>query len=606
MHKPPTTSRRSRRRLPIVLALVLSGVCAHTGWAQQEARPTAKPAGAEKAPKAKPAAATSTQQSSARWWDIPLSDRLNRRLDALGNQVREGTQEPLANQLNRGVDSIFNGVSLLFRAPKGENLAWWEKPLADRLNARIDRVQATIAGLEARDFAQAARQLGLDGPVLRPSPVLPPPSAKLDPEATLTLMDVWRAAMVNDRTLRAARAGAQAAMERAPQARAQALPQVQFSASQFANNVARDGTNTLNQPLQIFDRYESSNQTLSVRQPLIRAALPHQLAQARWVGEEAQAVLRRETQNLAAKVAGTYLEALLAQDQLTLVQAQQRFLRTVVAAETRALAAGSGTRTAVDEATARLDLNRAQELEARQAVDLTRRQLEVLVNQPVGRLARLDPQDRSLEGLVQGGLDDWVALALRSSPEVQALQAQLGQLREEVGKARAGHFPTVDLVAQAQRSRSENVINPQARLTNQLVGVQVNVPLYNAGFVNSQTRQASAEAERTREQLEALRLDLGVRIHREYRGVTEGALRVRSLEVAARSADVALDSATKSMAAGVRSLVDVLNAEQQRAQVLRDLAQARYLSVASAVRLQALAGVVDEEIMMRIGAIFKP
>ncbi len=124
MHKPPTTSRRSRRRLPIVLALVLSGMCAHTGWAQQEARPTAKPAGAEKAPKAKPAAATSTQQSSARWWDIPLSDRLNRRLDALGNQVREGTQEPLANQLNRGVDSIFNGVSLLFRAPKGENLAW--------------------------------------------------------------------------------------------------------------------------------------------------------------------------------------------------------------------------------------------------------------------------------------------------------------------------------------------------------------------------------------------------------------------------------------------------------------------------------------------------
>ena len=101
-------------------------------------------------------------------------------------------------------------------------------------------------------------------------------------------------------------------------------------------------------------------------------------------------------------------------------------------------------------------------------------------------------------------------------------------------------------------------------------------------------------------------MDLGVRIHREYRGVTEGALRVRSLEVAARSADVALDSATKSMAAGVRSLVDVLNAEQQRAQVMRDLAQARYLSVASAVRLQALAGAVDEDIMTRISAIFKP
>lgn len=606
MHTRSHPVHRFHHRLPLVLAMLLVGAGSPASWSQQPAPADAKPKATASKPQSKATPATAEQQTSARWWDVPLSDRINRRLDALGDKVREGTREPLSDQLNRSVDSVFTGVSLLFKAPKGQNLAWWEKPLADRLNARIDRVQATIAGLEARDFAVAARHLGLDGPVIWPEPVLPPPSAKLDPDTTLSILDVWRAAMVNDRSVRAARAGAQAAQERAPQARAQALPQVQFSASQFANNVARDGTNTLNQPLQIFDRYESSNQTLSLRQPLIRAALPHQLAQARLVGEEAQAVLRRETQNLAAKVAGTYLEALLAQDQLTLVLAQQRFLRTVVAAETRALAAGSGTRTAVDEATARLDLNRAQELEARQAVDLTRRQLEVLVNQPVGRLARLDAQDRSLEGLVQGGLDDWVALALRSSPEVQALQAQLGQLREEVGKARAGHFPTVDLVAQAQRSRSENVINPQARLTNQLVGVQVNVPLYNAGFVNSQTRQASAEAERTREQLEALRLDLGVRIHREYRGVTEGALRVRSLEVAARSADVALDSATKSMAAGVRSLVDVLNAEQQRAQVMRDLAQARYLSVASAVRLQALAGVVDEEIMTRISAVFKP
>ena len=606
MHTRSHPVHRFHHRLPLVLAMLVVGAGSPASWSQQPAPADAKPKATASKPQSKATPATAEQQTSARWWDVPLSDRINRRLDALGDKVREGTREPLSDQLNRSVDSVFTGVSLLFKAPKGQNLAWWEKPLADRLNARIDRVQATIAGLEARDFAVAARHLGLDGPVIWPEPVLPPPSAKLDPDTTLTILDVWRAAMVNDRSVRAARAGAQAAQERAPQARAQALPQVQFSASQFANNVARDGTNTLNQPLQIFDRYESSNQTLSLRQPLIRAALPHQLAQARLVGEEAQAVLRRETQNLAAKVAGTYLEALLAQDQLTLVLAQQRFLRTVVAAETRALAAGSGTRTAVDEATARLDLNRAQELEARQAVDLTRRQLEVLVNQPVGRLARLDAQDRSLEGLVQGGLDDWVALALRSSPEVQALQAQLGQLREEVGKARAGHFPTVDLVAQAQRSRSENVINPQARLTNQLVGVQVNVPLYNAGFVNSQTRQASAEAERTREQLEALRLDLGVRIHREYRGVTEGALRVRSLEVAARSADVALDSATKSMAAGVRSMVDVLNAEQQRAQVMRDLAQARYLSVASAVRLQALAGVVDEEIMTRISAVFKP
>jgi outer membrane protein/protease secretion system outer membrane protein len=186
------------------------------------------------------------------------------------------------------------------------------------------------------------------------------------------------------------------------------------------------------------------------------------------------------------------------------------------------------------------------------------------------------------------------------------LQAQFGQQLAEIGKVRAGHLPTIDLVAQTQRSRSENVISPQTSVFNQQLGIQLTVPLYNGGLVNSQIRQLSAESERTREQLEGLRLDLGVRVHREFHSVVEGAPMIRSLEAAARSADVALDSATKSMAAGVRSMVDVLNAEQQRAQVTRDLAQARYQWVGSIVRLHAVSGVINEDTISRISAMFKP
>jgi outer membrane protein/protease secretion system outer membrane protein len=101
--------------------------------------------------------------------------------------------------------------------------------------------------------------------------------------------------------------------------------------------------------------------------------------------------------------------------------------------------------------------------------------------------------------------------------------------------------------------------------------------------------------------MEALRLDLGIRVHREHRGITEGIARVRALEVAVRSADVAVDSARKSVQAGTRTVVDVLNAEQQRMQVLRDLAQARYMTLMATVKLEALAGRVDEGLMARVG-----
>lgn len=67
-------------------------------------------------------------------------------------------------------------------------------------------------------------------------------------------------------------------------------------------------------------------------------------------------------------------------------------------------------------------------------------------------------------------------------------------------------------------------------------------------------------------------------------------LRIAALEQAVRSAEQALQSSRKSFLAGVRTSVDVLNAEQQRTMAMRDLAQARYMYLLSRIRLQALAG----------------
>lgn len=124
--------------------------------------------------------------------------------------------------------------------------------------------------------------------------------------------------------------------------------------------------------------------------------------------------------------------------------------------------------------------------------------------------------------------------------------------------------------------------------------------------MNSQTRQASADVQRIDEQIQALKADLSVRVHKEFRGVVEGRARVRALEVAVRSAEVALDSARKSVKAGVRTTVDVLNAEQQRMQAKRDLSQARYSMLVSLVRLQALTGNTDEPFISRLNSALNP
>ncbi|MFM7850076.1 MAG: TolC family outer membrane protein [Rubrivivax sp.] len=467
---------------------------------------------------------------------------------------------------------------------------------------RLQDASRSARGVWDATVGRSLNETGVGTPRWEPEPVQPPADAPVDATRPLGLLQTWQAALANDPTLRAARAAAVASRERLPQAQAQLRPSLQFSASRFKNDAERDSVNFFGQAQTTNERYFSQNETLTLRQPLYRQPQEAAVRQAGYLVQDAEAVLARETQNLGVRVAGAYLEAMLSRDQLALVQAQQVFLSTQLESARRGLAAGLGTRTDVDEVQARLDLNKAQELEALQQVELTRRQVQALVNRPLGELARLDPARLNLQAPVPASVEEWVALAVASSPEVRSLQAQRDAAREEMAKARAGHLPTLDLVAQVQRSRSENFNSPQSGYLNSSIGLQLNVPLYQGGYVDSVSRQVQAEYLRAGELIEAQRLDLGVRVHREHRGVTEGIARVRALEVAVRSADVAVDSARKSVTAGTRTVVDVLNAEQQRVQVLRDLAQARYMTLMATVKLEALAGRVDEGLMARVGA----
>jgi protease secretion system outer membrane protein len=415
------------------------------------------------------------------------------------------------------------------------------------------------------------------------------------PVWAIDLLQAYDTALAQDATVRAARAAADAGRERLPQARAQLLPNLSYSGSRFDNNLNRSQPNNLGVPTTFKDTYLSDNQTLTLRQPLFRKPLWDAYEQAKYVVEDVNAVLERELKNLGMRVSTAYMETLLAKDQLELVLVQKTFMTTALDVVRKAFAAGSGTRTDIDEAQAKLDMTNAQEVEARQNLDFTRRQLEVLISRPVDKIEPLNVAKMPLLPPMPALLDEWIRRAEEANPEILSLKARVEAARMEVKKAEGGHYPTVDAVAQLISSSSENVNTPNSSYTNKTIGVQVTMPLYAGGYVNSTVRQALAQQTQAEEVLEAARRDLGVRVHKEFRGVTEGVARVKALEQAVQSAEQLLLSSRKSYQAGSRTVSDVLNAEQQRQLTLRDLAQARYLYLISRIRLFALAGAGSRE-----------
>jgi len=411
--------------------------------------------------------------------------------------------------------------------------------------------------------------------------------------AQTTMMDlkqVYEAALAQDANIRASRAAADSGRERLPQARAGLMPQVSASVGRSNNDLNSTAPNILGNPVTTNDKYLSDNKTVQLRQPLVNMQRWLQFQQAKSVVEEVEANLDRDLQNLVVRVSGAYFETLMADEQLELVLAQKKTYTALVDAAKKGFAAGSGTRTDIDDAQSRLDMALAQELEARQNQDLTRRQLELLVNQPVNQVAKLSVEGLKLSAPEPANLDAWTQKAEQASPEMKAMQARLEAARQEVSKSMAGHLPTLDAVAQWSNSGSENITRINSRYENKTLGLQLNIPIFSGGYVSSTVRQAVSEQTRAEESLEALRRDLGVRVHKEYRGVSEGVLRVRALEQAARSAEQMMKSTQMSFKAGSRTQLDVLNAQQQYTLALRDLAQGRFVYLMSKVRLSSIVG----------------
>ena len=410
------------------------------------------------------------------------------------------------------------------------------------------------------------------------------------PVWAMDLQQTYEAALKNDATIRASRATAAAMRERLPQARAQRLPNVSLSVARNYNDLTTDTQNSYGQPVSYQNQYYSSNKNLTVRQPIYRPFVQALVSQAQAQVDDANASLERDEQSLVVRVAEAYFDALLARSQLALVIAQKNSYTKQLDAAKKSLIAGSGTRTDVDDAQAHVDMAQAQELEARQNLEFTQRRVETLTGQPVGTLSDLDVQRFKPMQPVPADVQQWIANAENASPELQSLRAQVEAARLEIDKAESGHKPTLDVVAQWARTSSDSVTSVNSRYDQRFVGLQFVMPLYAGGQVSSGVRQAVAGHERAREMLEAARRDLGVRVHSEFRAVTEGVLRIAALEQAVRSADQAVQSNRKSFAAGSRTTLDVLNAEQQKTLALRDLAQARYLYLVSRTRLQSLAG----------------
>ncbi len=411
------------------------------------------------------------------------------------------------------------------------------------------------------------------------------------------LLEAFHAAQANDAVFAADIAKHEAAQEKLTQGRSLMLPSLNASANTTYNQYNVQYSNVppgLPLPAGQFN-YNSHGYGATLVQPLYREQNWAMYSESELQVAQADAQFKSEQNDLALRVARAYFDVLLAEDDVELAAAQKAAISEQLAQAKRNFEVGTATITDTHEAQSRFDLVTAQEIAAQSNLEIKRRMLQQITGQSPQDLRRLGDQF-TLDMPQPPDVEKWVSTAQQNNLQIAAAQAAAELADKEVDRNRGGNYPTLDAVATYNKNYANagmfGYIGTQS--TMKTVGLQLNVPIFEGGATLSKWREAQANRDRAKSELESANRTVALQTRQAYLGVVNGLAQVKALQAALTSSQSLLDSTKLGQEVGVRTNLDVLNAQQQLYTTRRDLYQAEYNFLISELQLKAAAGMITE------------
>ncbi len=410
------------------------------------------------------------------------------------------------------------------------------------------------------------------------------------------IVEVFDLALQNDPQYAAAQADNRATWEVKPQAIAQLLPRADLSAETRWINDSRQavsGTAT-----ERGDTYNSRSYSLNVRQPVFRLDTWIQLSQAKSTIKGSNADLEAAFQDLIIRTSEAYFNVLRAEDNVVFTKTTRRaFKQQLVQAEQR-FEVGLIAITDVEEAKAGFDIAHTAVIEAENALDTSREDLRAIIGEYIVHIKTLGDK-MPLITPEPNNIDEWTETALGQNRQVAAATYAAETSRKEIRRIQAdGHLPTLDVIAGRDwdRNNRENRFTSQNNKTKgNFVGLQFELPLFQGGAVLSQTREARHEYKGRLDNLEQSRRLAQRNARTFFRGVVDSISRVKSLNQQSISTRKAQEAIEAGFQVGTRTSVDVLDAQRNSNESVRDYKSARYDYVIATLRLKEAAGTLSPE-----------
>ncbi|SFM61865.1 TolC family outer membrane protein [Marinobacter zhejiangensis] len=410
------------------------------------------------------------------------------------------------------------------------------------------------------------------------------------PALSLDLIETYEKALSYDSGIAAARASYEAQQASVDISQSSLLPQIfAFGDVDYTDQdgpAIDNGARTLSYGVQL-------------TQPLFRADDWYQYDASKYQSESARAQYNLAQQRLMLDVATAYFNVLRAADNLTTTQAAEKAFQRQYEQSQERFDVGLIAITDVYESRAGYDAAKSVRIAAENNLDIARERLARLTGEYSEQVDNLkqdfplshpDPQDPSA----------WVDTALEQNWNVQSAQFDLQTSEANLSTAKSGHYPTLDLNASYGEADVDGafVASNDGTTTEGSISLTLTVPIYTGGGTQASVRQQRSLMDATQQTLETVRRDVSVTTRSLYLTVNNNIESASSLYQTIISRRSALDATRAGYEVGTRNIVEVLDAERNYYESLRDYSNARYDYVINTLTLKLSAGILSPQDLM--------
>jgi len=417
-----------------------------------------------------------------------------------------------------------------------------------------------------------------------------------------SLLDIYNEALDNDPTFKAAEYSYLADKELKVQGRAALLPSLTLSGSTNWNEYYQ------NKELQ--QQYNSFSTSARVSQPLFRLDTWFQYRQSKSLTDAAEADFAFEQQNLLVRTAELYFGVLRAIDNLNAAISEEKAIKKQLDQAKQRFEVGLSAITGVQEAQLAYDLSKASRIRTEGSLYSARESLNALIGREIFSLNELG-DGLLIEIPTPNSKEKWVELALENNYQLKAAYLRKKAAKSSARSVASNHLPKIDIVGSQSESETNQFnyegfnIDGQGIPVPSVTGrrnysIQLSMPLFQGGAVNSRRKQAYSQYERANENTLFTERRIIQEVRSQFSNVLTLVANVNAQKQAVVSATSALEATQVGYKVGTRNVVDLLQAEKNLYSAEKNLANAKYDYILSNLKLSLASGTITPADIVKI------